>query len=554
MVVADTDRTSVEGDSEQQLSPAPVDADTARDESEETSPETVATAPEADETADEADQAAPEASETAPDTVAVVPATEETAPATPAVIPLPPVEAPARLTSGRPTPARPTPGRPTPGRPTPTSGPRPSLPASPRPSASKGSADEPSVLQEAMAFGRVDEAGTVYVRSSAGEREVGTWAPGESEQALIFFARRYATLESEVELAEGRARAGALGAEATAATAERLAAALSEAQVVGDLAALAARIRELPELSLERREARKAEKAQAQAEARTAKDLLVAEAEQIALSDTWRAGPERLRELFDVWRTMPRLDKAADDELWHRFSAARTSFTRRRKIHYSELAGKRAEVKAAKEALITEAEKLAASTDWGSSTAAERDLMARWKQVGSASKDDDDALWNRFHTARQAFFDARAAHDEERSSGEKENLAAKRAVLVEAEALLPVTDLAAARRAMRGIRERWEAVGHIPRGAVAGLDTRWKAVDEAVRGAEKHEWRRTDPEARRRAEQTSAQLQKSIAKLETEAKAAVARGDKGAQARAEEALTARRAWLEQAEKLLTESR
>jgi len=468
---------------------------------------------------------------------------------------------PDRPTADRPTPGRPTPGRPTPGRPTPASGaPGRRAPGSPgdrpgRPiAAAPVATDAGSALREAMSFGRVDDDGTVFVRTAAGERSVGTWAPGEAEQALAFFARRFATLETEVELAESRARAGALGADATAATAVRLAETLADAQVVGDLDGLARRVAELPELALERREQRRLEKAEHLAQARKAKEGLVAEAEAIGLSDTWRAGPDRLRDLFEIWQGLPRLDKAADDALWHRFSAARTTFTRRRRAHYNELAEKRVEVRTAKQLLIAEAEKLAQSTDWGPTTAAHRDLMARWKAVGSASKDDDDALWNRFHTARQAFFDARATHDEARSSGEKTALDARRDVLTEAEALLPVTDLKAARRALRILRERWDAAGHVPRAAVAGLDARWKAVETAISGSEKQEWRRTDPEARRRADQAATQLRTSISKLEAQAAAARGRGDSRAAAQATEAAAARREWLVQAERVLTESR
>lgn len=462
------------------------------------------------------------------------------------VAPSPAAASPVESTPGRPTPGRPTPGRPNPGGP----GRRPVRPAGPPAVA----VDAGSALREAMAFGRVADDGTVFVRTAAGEREVGTWAPGETDQALAFFARRFATLETEVELAESRARAGALSADATTATAARLAESLATAQVVGDLDDLARRIGELPELALERREQRRTEKATNLAQARKAKEELVAEAEVIGLSDTWRAGPERLRELFEIWQGLPRLDKPSDDALWHRFSAARTTFTRRRKAHYNELAEKRVEVRTAKQLLIAEAEKLAESTDWGPTTAAHRDLMARWKTVGSASKDDDDALWNRFHTARQAFFDARAAHDELRSSGEKDALNARRDVLTEAEALVPVTDLKAARRALRVLRERWDAAGHVPRGATGGLDARWKAVETAIQGSEKQEWRRTDPEAVRRAEQAATQLRTSIAKLEAQATAAEGRGDTRAATQARESATARREWLVQAERVLTEAR
>jgi len=106
---------------------------------------------------------------------------------------------------------------------------------------------------------------------------------------------------------------------------------------------------------------------------------------------------------------------------------------------------------------------------------------------------------------------------------------------------------------MRGIRERWDATGHIPRSAVATVDARLRTVEEALRGAEHHEWRRTDPEARRRAERTAEQLRPSITRLEREAAAARDRDDTRAMREAEEALTARRQWLVQAEKIIAEA-
>ena len=45
----------------------------------------------------------------------------------------------------------------------------------------------------------------------------------------------------------------------------------------------------------------------------------------------------RLRDLLEEWKALPRLDKKIDDELWHRFSGARTAYTRRRKTHFAEL-------------------------------------------------------------------------------------------------------------------------------------------------------------------------------------------------------------------------
>ena len=480
-----------------------------------------------------------------------------------------PPQAPVEALPGTPTPGRPTPGRPgggpRPGGPRP-SGPRPTgpRPAGRRPTGSgpsgpgtPGGGDEPAAteadLTAAAAFGRVAEDGTVFVRTRTGERQVGSWAVGEQQEALAFFARRFVTLRTEVALAETRVRAGSLSAESAQTTVRRLREAVETAQAVGDLDELALRVDALDGLVAVARERRRTEKAAETTAARERKTALIGEAEEIGAGQNWRVGPEKLRLLFEEWKGLPRLDKTTDDELWKRFSAARTTYTRRRKAHYAELTASREVVQTAKEELITEAEALAGSTEWGPTTARHRVLMERWKAAGSAAKDVDDALWERFRAARQSFFEAREAHDAERTSTERDNLAAREALLTEAEALLPVADMKAARRTMRGIRERWDAIGHVPRGAVASVDARLKVVEDALRGAETQEWRRTDPEALRRAERTAEQLRPAIARLEKDVAAARGRGDARGLREAEESLAARRQWLVQADRIINES-
>ena len=120
--------------------------------------------------------------------------------------------------------------------------------------------------------------------------------------------------------------------------------------------------------------------------------------------------------------------------------------------------------------------------------------------------------------------------------------------------MLPVDDWKAARESLRSVHERWEAAGHVPRDAMRAVESRLRRVEEAVREAEQSEWRRTNPEARARAEATVAQLQASIADLENQVAAARERGDTTRAAEAEDALSARRSWLAQAESALDEFR
>src|SRR5699024_3051722 len=152
----------------------------------------------------------------------------------------------------------------------------------------------------------------------------------------------------------------------------------------------------------------------------------------------FKHGVDRLRALMDEWKSTPRIDRKTDDELWHRFSTARTGFTRRRKAHFAEQAARRDEAARTKEELIVEAEALSDSTDWGPTSRKYRDLMQRWKQAGPAPRGVDDKLWKRFRAAQDAFFSARDAANAELDAQYEANAEVEEQILAAAEALLPI--------------------------------------------------------------------------------------------------------------------
>ena len=195
--------------------------------------------------------------------------------------------------------------------------------------------------------------------------------------------------------------------------------------------------------------------------------------------------------------------------------------------------------------MIRRAEELQHSTDWAGTSAKYRALMDEWKKAGRASRKEDDALWARFRAAQQVFFDARRAKDEATDAEFAENLRVKESLLAKAEALLPIKNVKAAKKALRPIQDAWEEAGRVPRGAVRRIEARMRAVEDAIREAENAEWRRTDPETKARAEGLAGQLEESIAELEKDLESARAAGNTKKVTEAEAALTARRAWLEQ---------
>ena len=402
-------------------------------------------------------------------------------------------------------------------------------------------------------WGRVDSDGTVYVRTNEGERVVGSWQAGEPAEALEFFKRKYDALVTEVDLLEQRITTTDLSPAQADTAIAKLREALVEPHVIGDIDGLRARVEELGKLSAARREEVKAAREHARHEAREVKERIVAEAERIAAEAThWKNSGERLRQLVEEWKAAPRIERPTEAALWKRMSAARSAFAKRRKAYFADLEGQREQARISKEKLIAEAESLSNSTEWGPTAARYRELMREWKASGRAARDVDDRLWARFKEAQDVFFAARSEAFAERDAELAQNAQVKEELLAEAERLLPVTNLRTARSALRGIQERWEEAGPVPRDSRDRLEGGLRRVEETIRKAEDSEWRRSNPEARARAEDAVNQLRTAIAGLESKLEKAQASGSEKAVREATEALEARRAWLVEAEHTLNE--
>ena len=382
-------------------------------------------------------------------------------------------------------------------------------------------------------WGRVAEDGTVYVRTADGERAVGQYPEGSPDEALAFYAKRYDELAGSVHLLEQRVNAGVVSPDEATESVRNMRSQVVEAHAVGDLTSLVGRLDSLLPVISQQRQARRAERAERAAATKSEKERLVSEAEKLAEGNDWRNGANRLRQLLDEWKAL---------------STARTTYTRRRKAHFAEQNEKREGARLVKQRLVTEAESLAKSRDWGPTAGAYRDLMRQWKAAGPAPRDVEEELWKRFRGAQDTFFGARdeamAAQDSEYAA----NAEAKEKLLAEAEELVPVTDVDAAKRAIRDIAERWDAIGKVPRDRIRPLEDRMRAVEQAIRGIEEEKWRRTDPEKSARADDMVAKLHEAIDKVEADLEKARTFGDQKRITELEENLASRRAFLEMAER------
>jgi hypothetical protein len=399
-------------------------------------------------------------------------------------------------------------------------------------------------MSDWTAFGRVDEDGTVYVKTAGGERVVGSWQAGTPDEGLAHYARRFADLVTEVDLIEARLATGAADPGHTLSSLRRLRTSLDDARVVGDLDGLASRLDKLTGVAEEKAGEARAARDAARVEALARKTTLVEEAEKIAAEATqWKAAGDRMREILDEWKTIKGIEKKADGELWKRYSAARDAFTRRRGTHFASLDAQRKQATGRKEELVSVAESLADSTDWAATANRLKELMGEWKAAPRATKDVEQKLWERFRAAQDAFFTRRGEIFSARDAEHKASLERKQALLAEAEALDIDADPRAAQAQLREIQGKWHDAGRAPRELASGLDRRLRAVEEKIRTAMESAWRRTPPES----SPLLAQMREQVAEAEQRLARAQASGDTRRVREAEHALAAKRQFLDLAE-------
>jgi hypothetical protein len=398
-------------------------------------------------------------------------------------------------------------------------------------------------------FGHADSDGNVFIIEAGAERKVGQMPGKTSEEALAFFMRKFDDLATQVRILEQRVASGA-DIESVEKSHAKISAELVGANVVGDLAALQGRVDALVPAFEALREAKKAANAAASADALAKREELVTKAESLANADhsktIWKTASVEFAALFEAWQSLQknsaRVAKSEADALWKRFSSARTKFEAAKRAFFAQTDAANKEAKAKKIALVEAAEKLATSTE--DKSVDYRKLLDSWKASGRSNSKVDDALWLRFKAAGDIVYQAKAAKNAELAQDFAAAKTAKEALLVEAKKIDPAKNLVEAKRALADIQKRWEKAGKVAREDIRNLEDGLKSIEKRVREFESEQWRKSDPATKARTNSVLEQLEASIAKLETELDAAKESKDSKKIDAAQQALDARKAWLE----------
>ena len=416
-----------------------------------------------------------------------------------------------------------------------------------------------ALIGDPSKFGRVAEDGTVYVITPEGERAVGSYPGKTHDEALAYFVRKFESLASEVALLSARIKSGALVPEDAQAAVAKLREQVANLNGVGDLKTLALAVEQIPQLVedhraayVARKEIENQAKEAKRKEAAAHKEKLVAEAESLALSESWKSTGDRLKVLLDEWKAAARLDKKSDADLWKRFSSARNKFDKRRRTHFAQLESQSSAVAQTKTQIVEEAKKLATSKEWIPTAQRFKELMDAWKAAGRGKKSADTKLWDEFKAAQDAFFTAKKADLERRQGSMITNLAKREELMPAFEALLPIKDVRAARKEFHDLMEKWSRIGITERNKRAALEERIEKIESEIEALHDEQARRSDPTAIAHANSVVQGLLEAIEGYEKAAAKAEAAGNSAKAKQAKEAAEARRAWLTEAQKGLAD--
>ncbi len=190
---------------------------------------------------------------------------------------------------------------------------------------------------------------------------------------------------------------------------------------------------------------------------------LVEQAEAIAGSQEWKATSDTFHRLTDEWKTIGHTINKKNEELWHRFLAAKSAFFEKKREHSGKIAQEQEKNYEVKVILAEKAEAMKESTDWNVTAQAYIALMDEWKKSGRIPQEKGDELWKRFNGAQEQFFDAKKKHFDEIRSVHEQNYTLKKAILDRAEQIKDSNRWGETTGEMQQLLDDWKKIGPIAR-------------------------------------------------------------------------------------------
>ncbi|MBC8603083.1 DUF349 domain-containing protein [Parabacteroides acidifaciens] len=190
----------------------------------------------------------------------------------------------------------------------------------------------------------------------------------------------------------------------------------------------------------------------------------------------WEEKNKEVISLQEKWKTIGFAPKKSNVKIFERFRAACDVYFNRKSEFYKGIKEEMEKNLELKKALCEKAEALKDSTEWKSTTEKMIALQKEWKTIGSVARKHSDAIWKRFISACDYFFEQKNKNVSSQKSVEQTNLAAKKALIEKINAI-EETDHDEALATLKGLMAEWNTIGHVP---FKEKDKIYKEYHEAV--------------------------------------------------------------------------
>lgn len=176
----------------------------------------------------------------------------------------------------------------------------------------------------------------------------------------------------------------------------------------------------------------------------------------------WENKTQEILALQAKWKTIGFAPQKMNVKIFERFRRACDDFFKRKGEYFKLLKEELLSNLAKKKALCEQAEALKDSTDWKETGDKLTRLQKEWKTIGPVQKKYSDAVWKRFISACDYFFEQKKRATSSQHSAELDNLETKRGILARLKALVEQPDDENTEKTVRDAIKEWNNTGHVP--------------------------------------------------------------------------------------------
>ena len=191
----------------------------------------------------------------------------------------------------------------------------------------------------------------------------------------------------------------------------------------------------------------------------------------------WEEKNKEVIGLQEKWKTIGFAPKKYNVKIFERFRAACDVYFEKKSEFYKAIKSDMEKNLDAKRALCEKAEALKDSTDWKDTTDKMIALQKEWKTIGPVARKHSDAVWKRFISACDYFFEQKNKNVVSQKSIEQTNLAAKKELIAKIKGMDESLGHDEAIATLKSYMAEWNTIGFVP---FKEKDKIYKEYHEAV--------------------------------------------------------------------------